>query len=200
MTPDCATSCSAMGGHAIARVCLVLGTAFTPALASDAPLVEIIGGTDASGQNYTWTVTNRHRSPIISLAIPHYRAALFVAPPGWSADCTYLVNVGVEDRPGVCTITPLASGGSGLANGRSAEFRMQIAASGAGRGRGRVSVRFADGTSVEIDGVETPQPLAAMDRYAPVLGLGGIALLALLIGLFRNRRKSAASPSPSEGA
>ena len=65
------------------------------AAANEGRRVTIVGGADATGHRYTWTVTNEDTSPIVYVEFPHYRANLFFSPHGWSTDeSTFLVNVG----------------------------------------------------------------------------------------------------------
>lgn len=158
------------------------------AVATGAPRVTITGGADASGAVYTWTVTSDHPSPAVFVEFPHYHAVLFFAPPRWTTDSTYLVNIGVEDRPGVCRASADGSG-SGIVRGTSAEFRMQVSSDGTQRGRGNVRVRFADGIEVEVPGVEVPVRIGRADRYMPLIGLGAIAALAVLARALRGRKR-----------
>jgi len=148
----------------------------SPALA-DEPLVEITGGADVTRHNYAWTVTNRHSSPIVYVEFPHYRADGFTAPDGWTTGkSTFLVNVGVPDRPGVC-IAEAPSPFAGISRGRSAKFTMRITAAGAEVGKGSVKVRFADGTEAVIEGVELPRPRSKLAKY-----LGPLALFLFFAG------------------
>lgn len=168
-------------------ICMVGGTAAR----GSGPEVSIAGGPDATGQNYEWTLSNEGRSTILEVRIPHYRAALFVGPPGWTTDAsTFLVNVGVADRRGEC-IARAPSERDGIAPGKSAVFRMQLAAAGAVRGIGGVHVRLADGREIQISGVAVPVPESMGDKYVSLIGLGGIfGVLILLQRLRRTRRRS----------
>ena len=69
---------------------------------ADPPNATVTGGPDTSGRKYSWTVTNEHTSPVVYVEFPHYHGSLFFAPENWRVECTFLVNVGVEDRPGIC--------------------------------------------------------------------------------------------------
>ncbi len=163
---------------------VLLGTS-VPTTAAP-PSVTITGGADPAGYIYTWTVTSKHTSPIVFVEFPHYHGALFFAPEDWSVECTFLVNVAVEDRPGVCTARNMLfaeapagrnrndvapSGRSALAKG-ALEFRMQVVLDGTRRGPGHVLVRFADDSEVYVAGVELPQREAAGDKYISLIGLG----------------------------
>lgn len=180
----------------VASVLLLLGVSTASARASEDSPVAVVGGADASGQLYTWTVTNRHTSKVVRVEFPHYRAVLFFAPERWSTDCTFLVNVGVEDSPGVC-VAAAPTEAEGIPPGRSAEFRMQCSAAGARRGAGTVSVRFADETRSEVSGVELPCPEGVGDKYVPLIGLGAIAVILTFVSLVRRlvARRSEVSPA-----
>lgn len=160
------------------------GTSATTAAAP--PPVTITGGADPAGYIYTWTVTSKRTSPIVHVEFPHYHGTLFFAPEDWFVECTFLVNVGVEDRPGVCTarnklfaeaparparndVAPRSRPVSGKGN---LDFRMQVVLKGTRRGQGKVLVRFADGSEVYVAGVELPQRETAGDKYVPLIGLG----------------------------
>ena len=163
-----------------------IGTLGVAVGSDDGPRVVVDGGADVSGQVYTWTVTNRSTSPITRVEFPHYRASMFFAPSKWSVDCTFLVNVGVEDSPGVCVATtPTPT--EGIAPGRSSEFSLQCSASGARRGTGVVRVRFADETDYQVTGVELPQPEGAGDKYVPLIGLAAIAGVFAIFAVIRGR-------------
>ncbi len=150
--------------------------------------VTIVGGAEPGGHRYNWTVTNNHSSPIVLAEFPHYHATLFFVPQGWKSEATYMVNVGVEDRPGVCTArAPSAAGG--IAPRDSAAFSMQVATKGTMRGRGNVRVRFADDTEAVVANVEIPVPERAGDKYLPLIGLGAIAGIFLLVRWLRGRRE-----------
>ncbi len=150
------------------------------------PPVTITGGADPTGYTYTWTVINKHTSPIVHVEFPHYHGAMFFAPEGWSVECTFLVNAGVEDRPGVCTARDVlfAEAPAGLARNNAAlrnrlgsakgsfDFRMQVVLTGTRRGQGKVLIGFADGSEVHVAGVELPQREYVGDKYVPLIGLG----------------------------
>jgi hypothetical protein len=151
--------------------------------------VTIEGGPDASGDNYAWTVTNAYTSPIVYVEFPHYHATLFFAPDGWTTQSTFLVNVGVEDSPGVCAATA-ATEARGISPGRSGTFRMRIHQGGTRQGTGTVRVRFADGREISVPGVRLAVPEALSDRFGPLIGLGVVFLLLLVIQAVRRKRAS----------
>ena len=160
--------------------------------------VTITGGADASGHRYSWTVTNDHISPIVRVEFPHYHAGLFFAPPGWSTDeSTFLVNVGVKDRVGVC-IASVTSPMDAIMPGDSAAFGMQIAAAGAQRRPGEVLLSFADGSKAVVSGVELPHRAGVGERYMPLIGLGTIFAIMVIIRLYRARRRPGDFPSAAK--
>ena len=166
---------------------VLLATAEQPSHGESGIAIE--GGADPTGQVYTWTVHNVGRQHVDHIEFPHYRASLFFAPPGWSHSCTNLVGIGVKNQSGTCSTraqTPLAPG-------RSAEFRMQIAASGARRSAGTVVIHFDDG-HVESIPAEVPGAEPAGDKYISLIGLGVIFAAALLVRWARSRRTPKAPP------
>jgi hypothetical protein len=158
----------------------------------------ITGGADASGHQYSWTVTNKRSSPIVRVEFPHYRAGVFYAPDGWSTDeSTFLVGVGVKDRAGVC-IAQVTSTADAIAPGNSATFRMQIAAIGVQRRPGAVLLSFADGSEAAVSGVELPTRAGFAERNLSLIGLGTIFVVAVIVRGFRARRRSKDSSSTAK--
>ena len=158
--------------------------------------VVITGGRNASG-GYQWAVKNEYTSPIVYIQFPHYHADTFIAPEGWEKESTYLVNKGVADRPGTCTAyvdDPRAS----IRPNQSAQFGMRIARVDARRGTGDVLVRFADGTTTTVTGVELPCTFPAAPRYATVLGLAALMLILVLVEV-RRRRRAQRATTPAAG-
>jgi hypothetical protein len=157
--------------------------------------VVIEGGPDDSGHGYVWVVTNQHNSPIVEIEFPHFRADLFTVPDGWRQETTYLVNIGVEEKEGVCkAIAP--SPAAGIAPRQSMPFAMRITAKGASRGFGTVSVRFADGTAARVKNVALPVREAALNRFIGLLGMGAVLGIWILIRTLRGgRSKKPAEPS-----
>jgi hypothetical protein len=148
----------------------------------DPPAVIITGGADASGHNYTWRIENRANQAIARLTFPHYHADLFTCPPGWQQTCTFLVNEGVPDRAGICTAHAPPEG---LAPGTGMDLSMRIASAGAVRGQGVVTVLFADGTTMTVEGVELPQAPSHMERFLPLFAFGAILALILIRRMMR---------------
>lgn len=147
------------------------------------PEVETSGGRDQSGQNYEWTLTNRTGKLIVAVEFPHYHADAFQPPRDWGQECTNLFKLNARDEPGVCKA--LAPPGGGIAPGGSAKFGMRISLQGTLRGKGVMIVRFADGSSTSIAGVDLPCAPTVINQYMyPV----GIALILLLVVLTSRRR------------
>jgi len=160
----------------------------------DASDVVITGGSADQGNNYTWTITNRYTSPIVGISFPHYRATVFDVPDGWERECTNLLEPGSEDQPGTCTAKATAPR-AGIVRGGSADFTLRVWRSGTQRTHGTMTVRFADGMTVEVPGVELPAREAFGDRYVSLLGLGFIFLAWLAIRMIRGKR-TARAPNP----
>jgi len=187
------------GGIRLALVCVAAGASaalFTtgravslaePPASAKTPAVTIEGGPDDSGDNYSWTITHAHTSPIVYVEFPHYHATLFFAPDGWSTESTSLVNVHVKDIPGVCTAR-VKDGCTGILQGRSGTFRMRIHQAGTRQGVEKVLIRFADGSEIHVPGVQLAVPEAISDRFGPLIGLGAIFLLLLVIHAWRRAR------------
>ena len=184
-----------MAGVYSAPLCAGLVLAVSASTAGD---VRITGGADASGHRYTWVVTNDGDSPLTYVEFPHYRASLFFVPDGWESDCTFLVNVGVEDKPGVCTAW-VDSPVKGIGRHQSAEFTLQIASGDVLRGRGEVVARTASGQQLVVSGVELPQPEPASDKYVSLLGLGLVLFLAIVVQRKRARKPKVPSHRATEG-
>lgn len=179
----------------------VVAMAAAAGRAEPQPLVTITGGADGSGQNYSWTITNRHSSPIVFIEIPHYRADTFVTPAGWQQECTNLMIAGQAREPGVCRAWPKPNA-SGLTPGRSAEFALRVAREGAQRRTGTVLVKFADGTQVSIPGVEVPTRESVPERFAALIGMALIVGLLIVFQLRARRKAVSARPpgTPAAGA
>ena len=172
----------------LAVVCLV-----GPAVAlaqSDLPKLTISGGASDVDHSYNWTISHEHTSPVVYVEFPHYRASLFFAPERWTTKSTFLVNVGVEDRPGVCT-AEAGSPASGIAAGAVADFKMQVVWRGTSPGTGAVLVRFADGAEVKVSDVELPVRESLSDKFMALYALGAGFLIWVLVRAIRNRKDKA---------
>ncbi len=149
-----------------------------PGGADDFRLVEVSGGADFSGHEYTWKITNRHTSPLVYLAIPGHHVDVFTVPEDWTFK---RIASGL-----VATAEPDA----GIATGRDATFKMRVEPKGAKRGRGNITVRFADGTQYIVRDVEVPQPETNAETYMPLLGLAMMLLVVIMARRKRTRRRS----------
>lgn len=178
-------------------VCGALVTALIAPAAAQESLVSIDGGVQPDA-SYLWRVTNNHRSPIVSIEFPHYHADMFSAPPGWQTQSTYLVNVGVEDRPGVCKAF-VEDPARGIRWTDRAEFHMRIATSGARVGTGDVRVRFADGKEAIVPGVMVPVTTAPIETYGGMVGVA-VVFVIIVAAQMRRRRKRAAANGAAAGA
>lgn len=156
--------------------------------AQDSTRATIEGGLQLSDGSYAWTVANLHTSPIVELTFPHYLADQFHVPKGWKQETTYLVNVGVEERPGICkAIAP--SPDAGIAPKTKGSFGMRLSRKRAPRGSGTVNIRFADGTTAAIANVELP--VAPSNLEAPMM-IGGFGTVLLIFILARRKRRKRA--------
>ena len=149
-----------------------------PGGADDFRLVEVSGGADFSGYEYTWTITNRHTSPLVYLALSGHHVDVFTVPEEWTF------------KRIASGMVAIAGQGAGIATGRDATFKMRVEPKGAKRGRGNMTVRFADGTQYIVRDVEVPQPETNAETYMPLLGLAMMLLVVILARRKRARRRS----------
>lgn len=171
-------------------------TVVVVAHAQPPPPVAVEGGADPSGQVYAWRLVNRSDKPVARIAFPHFHADLFTPPPGWGQDCTYLVNQGVPDRPGVCeAVAPEG----GWPPGATADISMRIAVSGAVRAPGRITITFTDGGVAHVDGVELPQAPSNLERFVPLLAFGAVIVIVLIRRALRRVTNVAKSDARSTG-
>ncbi len=170
------------------RVIIILfAVALNAGARAEAP-VTITGGADPSGHQYEWIVANHGESPIVYVEFPHYHGALFFAPDGWHTECTFLVNVGVKDKPGTCKAW-VDSPTDGIGCPESAKFSMQIGTPAARRGPGEVVVKRANGQQITVGGVELSQAESVSDKYVSLIGLGVVLFVAVAIQrIFRKKR------------
>lgn len=169
-----------------------------PAATADDKLASIDGEVDPTRQNYEWFVTNHHTAPIVYIEFPHYRADVFNVPPRWKAETTFLVNVGVPDKPGVCIARPEPPN-PGILRGGSQPFSMRITAKGAAVGRGEVKIRFADGKETVIRDVVLPEPPPTDFKLLPLVGAAIIFGSWVLIRAIRDRRRKNQPPGTESG-
>lgn len=158
------------------------------------PLVEITGGADVAGNNYSWEVTNLYSSPIVHIEFPHYAADLFRTPDGWKQETVNLINVGVPDEPGVCTAF-VKQPNLGIRQGGRAKFGMRINIRKAMRKNGTVTVRFADGTETLVEGVELPNQGQVQNKHMALIGTAVIFGGWVAFRTLRQRGKAKKPPN-----
>lgn len=146
--------------------------------------------------NYQWTVINRADKVITEVIIPHYHGDLFITPREWSQQCTYLVNVGVPDKPGTCRAF-VESERDGIRRGGRTTFELRIARSGAREGRGDITLRFADGSETTVSNIIVPTTPHYSEHFLGPIALG-VLLLAAIGYEMRRRRRVRAQPPSSE--
>jgi hypothetical protein len=120
---------------------------------------------------------------------------LFFAPDGWSQDCTGLVNVGYDGKPGSC-ISVVDAGADGIPRGGSAEFHMRIAPIHTLHGTGTVSVWLADGRHGIVSGVALPVPESVSDKYLSLIALGVMFSVFVVVQTVRRSRKRGSEAAP----
>lgn len=140
--------------------------------------VDVTGGADFSGHEYTWTVTNLHTSPLVYVALPGHHVDLFTVPEDWTFQRI------------ASGLVATAGQGAAIVTGRDATFKMRVEPKGAKRGRGNMTVRFADGTQYIVRDVEVPQPESNAETYMPLLGLAMMLLVIIMARRKRARRRS----------
>jgi len=175
---------------AVVLAALATGAAAAP------PKVEITGGHNPAAHSYVYMVSNRSDSPIVGVEFPHYRADTFTAPEGWQTASTFLVNVGVPDKPGVCKAF-VERPSQGIPSNAKAEFALRIAPDGEQPvpASGEVVVRFADGSETTVADVEVPRP--RQSRYQQlfeILGLGLLVAVWLGVRAILHRRRRRGEP------
>ena len=161
------------------------------ALGAAEPRVTIVGGENTADNNYVWTITNRHDSPIIHVEIPHYRGSWRLAPDGWTGEVTHRHGAGGRSGKFIATADDKTHG---IARGQSAEFKLGIISAKTPSGEGQVLIRFADGKEVQIL-ANVPVKESASDRNISLIGLGLIFGVYVLVRAIKRRRRSPTKPS-----
>jgi hypothetical protein len=175
---------------------LLVGLFIRPVHAEE-PQVTVVGGSDLSGHQYAWTITNHHNMPITQISFPHFGADVLMGPDGWRSSCTNAVRVGVSNPTGVCTSMVEGSRGR-IIPGSSGEFTLRVARPDAKALPGEMEITFADGSTCVVSGVELPHGEPVGDKYMPLIGLGGIFLIFLIVSALRRRREKSRRPATSE--
>ncbi len=153
------------------------------------PQVTITGGADRSGQNYAWTVTHDHDSPMVSIEFPHYMADICNGPDGWTIQLTGFL--GADGLEGICS----AESTEGLSRGVPLVFKLRVGPQGTPRGQGDVLVRFSDGTEVKVR-AQVPIKPSFVAGHLSLFGLGGVFVLLVLIRLLRRKKTDAPPTEP----
>ncbi len=165
--------------------------------ASSASNVEIIGGPDESGQNYSWTVHNRSPSlRIVRLQFPHFHAHRFDPPTGWKTESTNLRIAGSKDEPGVCQAWA-EQVIDGIPPGGSAVFTIGISREGTVRGTGPMTVKFADGSREIVPNVALPVAPSWIDQNLMLIGM--LVLLGVAAAYQLRRRRRTGQSSTADG-
>jgi hypothetical protein len=170
---------------------------FISPVQAEEPKVTVEGGSDASGHQYVWTITNHHDTPITQISFPHFGADVLVGPDGWRSSCTNAVRVGVSNPTGVCT-TMVEGVHRRIMPGSSGDFTLRVARPDAKASAGEMEITFADGSTYVVSGVELPHGESLGDKYMPLMGLGGIFLIFLIVSALRHRRQKDRRPATSE--
>ncbi|UCF34093.1 MAG: hypothetical protein JSV78_02060 [Phycisphaerales bacterium] len=176
---------------------LALVAMFISPVAAGQPKVTVEGGSDASGHNYAWTITNHHNVPITRISFPHFGADVMRGPDGWQSSCTNAVRVGVSDPTGVCTAMVEGVHG-GIKPRSSGKFTLRVARPDAKASAGEMEIIFADRSTYVVSGVELPHAEPLGDKYMPLMGLGGIFLIFLLVSALRHWAKKDQRPATTE--
>lgn len=157
--------------------------------------VTITGGRIPEATAFRWTLTNNGASLIVDIEFPVFRIHKFDAPPGWQRRATGMIGTPGDDQPGTCRLW-VEPGAAGLAPGASITFEAGVPRETTNLGLGEVTVKFADGRSVRVAGVELPVRPGFVSRNFMMFGMGGILILAIALG--RRRRRRAEAPQAAE--
>ncbi|NOS99311.1 MAG: hypothetical protein HOP29_01635 [Phycisphaerales bacterium] len=157
---------------------------FACSVAAAQPRVTIVGGADATGHSFDWTVDHDHSSPMVSIEFPNHRADLFIAPFEWSGTAK---DVDANGRDRGVSVGEANGAGGWIYRGTPARFQMRISPYagllGVRPGPGAVRIRFADGLEIEIS-AEVPVRESWLARQTPLVG----AVLVILIVVIRRVR------------
>lgn len=159
-------------------VFLVVATCLS---ANSSDKVEVVGEVDKSGHNYRWTVTNLSDSPIVAVEFDHYRGDTCVPPGDWEQEFTNKHSI--DSKPGLCRGSTTAA--NGIRKGQSKVFELRINVRGAIVGEDEVRISFADGSSASVMSVMPKKP-SFLERYATLIGLGGLVLVVVLFKVVKS--------------
>lgn len=184
-------------GHSNPAACMValLGVVFLALPLHECHAeVTVEGGMDPGDRHfYSWVVTNGNKSPIVSFQISHYQGMVFTVPPDWSKTVTErALGTGKVD---VGSLIATAPPGGGIRTGQSATFSIKLHVRGASAQLGTVLIRFADNGSLTITGVEYPGQEPWLTQHMTLVGMIGLAVVALVIQFVRSRLRTIAPKS-----
>ena len=146
--------------------------------AAQEPKVTITGGADKTAHNYEWTITNKYTSPIVSVEFPHHHADIFKPPTGWTSEKVRGKFIAKANSPS-----------ARIFFNRPTKFTMRISAAEAIRGTGTVKIKFADGSELDVDGVELPRKSSVFERFGGIIVLVLIIAAGLAINKIRKRNQ-----------
>jgi hypothetical protein len=157
--------------------------------------VAITGGQDEQDRfRYAWSVTNNGDSPITYFEIPHFRGNLFVPPDGWVNEITQQNGVTPGEVVEGVWMSTCENPESCIQPGKSQSFVLTIATRGGSTPQQRNAIiGFADGSRINVPGVECPIQEPWYSRYVMPLSMGVMFALFLIVQIIRSRKKSASS-------
>lgn len=160
------------------------------------PGVSISGGVDATGQFYSWTISNGHSLSILYVEIPHYGADTAEAPEDWAGELTN--RLGQGGRPGKF-ISAAEFPSSRIPPGGSAQFSLRLPSPSDAKGIRDALVRFEDGSEVLVS-IEVPLKETTGERNVSLIALGVIFILYVSArAVWRARKRATAgSVAPAE--
>lgn len=144
----------------------------------------VTGGPDASGHNYSWSITNNDPSPIVSVQIPHFEGDLCLAPPNWTGSMSPTPRAHAPD--GACDYAA-TNDSTGITTGRAASFQLRVGPKGAARGKGVISIAYADGRK-ELVPAQVPVRAPFGDQFVSLAALALIFVTFLTVRAFRRKR------------
>ncbi len=154
--------------------------------ASKGPAVQILGGATPEG-NFEYEIRNQSGKRITEVSFPHFKADLFTVPSGWQQDMSNPARLG-GSKPGIARAW-VEGQSQGIRSGSSAKFALRTPAqTDIPRRRGVVTVRFDDGTTLPVAGVELPSAPSSTEQYQMLIGLGLIFAIIVAARGLRSRK------------
>ncbi len=158
--------------------------------ASNADEVTVTGGRIPEATAFRWTLTNNSSTPIVDIEFPVFRIHKFDAPPGWQRRATGMIGTPGDDEPGTCRLW-VETGAAGLAPGASITFEAGVPRETTNLGLGEMTIKFSDGRTIRVAGVELPVRPGFVARNFMMFGMSGILILAIALSRRRRRRAEA---------